>query len=92
MKAKIKVEAFDFQKFGTLEGTIEFIAPDSMPIEGHPGAYYLVRVSVDGESLGRGELTGPIKLGMEGQAEIVTGDETVLALVFKKIRQSVSLR
>ena len=75
MKVKIKVEAFDFQKFGTLDGAIEFIAPDSTPIEGHPGVYYLVRVSVDGESLGRGELTGPIKLGMEGRAEIVTGDE-----------------
>ena len=39
MPVKIKVEAFDFQKYGTLDGTIEFIAPDSTPIEGassHP--------------------------------------------------------
>jgi multidrug efflux pump subunit AcrA (membrane-fusion protein) len=92
MPVKIKVEAFDFQKYGTIGGTIAFIAPDSTPLEGRPDAVYLVRVNVDGESLGRGDLTGQIKLGMDGQAEIVTGEETVLKLVFKKVRQSVSLR
>jgi HlyD family secretion protein len=92
MTVKVKIDAFDFQKYGTLDGTIDFIAPDSTPLEGRPGTVYLVRVKIDGETVGRGELTGPIKLGMEGLAEIVTGDETVLSLVFQKIRQSVSLK
>jgi HlyD family secretion protein len=92
MPVKVKVDAFDFQKYGTIDGTIEFVAPDSTPLEGRPGAVYLVRVRIDGDKVGRGDLSGEIKLGMEGQAEIVTGDETVLSLVFKKIRQSVSLK
>ena len=92
MPVKIKLAAFDFQKYGTIDGTIEFIAPDSTPQENRPGAAYLVRVKIAGDALGHAIGTGQLKLGMEGQAEIVTGDETVLSLLFKKIRQSVSLK
>jgi HlyD family type I secretion membrane fusion protein len=92
MPVKIKLEAFDFQKYGTLDGKIDFVSPDSAVSEGRPGAVYLVRVQVDGETLGRGDMTGQVKLGMAGQAEIVTGEESVLKLLFKKIRQSVSLQ
>jgi HlyD family secretion protein len=92
MPVKIKLEAFDFQKYGTVEGAVEFIAPDSTLLEGRPGAVYLVRVELDGETVGRGDLTGKVKLGMAGQAEIVTGEESVLTLLFKKIRRSVSLK
>jgi multidrug resistance efflux pump len=92
LPVKIKLEAFDFQKYGTVEGAVEFISPDSALIEGRPGAVYLVRVKMNGEMVGRGDLTGPVKLGMAGQAEIVTGEESVLELLVKKIRQSVSLQ
>jgi hypothetical protein len=60
--------------------------------DGRPGAIYLVRVKMKGETVGRGGLVGQVKLGMAGQAEIVTGEESVLALLFKKIRQSVTLQ
>jgi HlyD family secretion protein len=92
MPVRIKLEAFDYQKYGTVGGEVEFISPDSTLIEGRPGAAYLVRVKVDGESVGHGELTGQVKLGMAGQAEIVTGEESLLRLLLKKIRQSISLK
>ena len=92
MPVKIKLEAFDFQKYGTLDGTLDFISPDSAVVEGRPGAVYLVRVRVNGDTVGRGELAGKVKLGMACQAEIVTGEESVLELLFKKIRQAVSLK
>jgi multidrug resistance efflux pump len=92
MPVKIKLEAFDFQKYGTLDGTVDFIAPDSAVQDGRPGASYLVRVQVNGDTVGRGDLVGQVKLGMAGQAEVVTGEESVLALLFKRIRQSVTLQ
>jgi multidrug efflux pump subunit AcrA (membrane-fusion protein) len=92
MPVKLKLEAYDFQKYGTLDGTVDFISPDSAVVEGRPGAVYLVRVTVDGDTVGRGGLTGQVKLGMAGQAEIVTGEESVLKLLFNKIRQTVSLK
>lgn len=92
MPVKIKLEAFDFQKYGTVDGTIDFVAPDSAVSEGRPGASYLVRVKMNSETVGREELTGQIKLGMAGLAEVVTDEESLLALFFKKIRQSVTLK
>ncbi len=92
MAVKVTIEALDVQTYGTLDGTVDFVAPDSTPAEGRPGAVYLVRVKLGGESPGRGDLTGRLRLGMEGRAEIVTGEDTVLALLFKRIRRSVSLK
>ena len=48
-------------------------------------------IAVDGEYVGRGASRGRVKLGMAGQAEIVTGRESFLALLVKQIRQSISL-
>jgi len=92
MPVKIKLEAFDFQKYGTLDGTVDFISPDSVVVEGRPGAAYLVQVAVAGDAVGRGDLTGQVKLGMAGHAEIVTGEESLLKLLVNKIRQSISLK
>lgn len=92
MHVKIKLEAFDFQKYGTLDGTLEFISPDSTVIEGRAGAVYMARVQVTGDTVGRGDWEGKLKLGMVAQVEMVTGEETVLEVLFKKIRHSVRLQ
>jgi hypothetical protein len=41
--------------------------------------------------VGRGDLRGFVKLGLGGTAEIVTGSESVLSILIKRIRQSISL-
>ena len=46
---------------------------------------------MDGTEVGRGDLRGQVKLGMTGQADIVTDRETLLALFLKQIRQAISL-
>jgi multidrug resistance efflux pump len=92
MPARIKLDAYDYQKYGTIPGTVCFIAPDSGTAEGQKGAFYLVKVAVDEEEVGCGEWRGPVKLGMFGQVEIVNGQETILGLLLKKVRQTISLR
>ena len=91
MPARIKLDAYDYQKYGTLSGTVCFVAPDSEVPEGQRTAHYVVRIEVDGEQIGRGDLRGQVKLGMAGQAEIVTDQESVLLLLVRKIRQTISL-
>jgi multidrug efflux pump subunit AcrA (membrane-fusion protein) len=91
MTVRIKLDAYDYQRYGTLAGTVCFVSPDSGgPGEARAGAY-VVRIEVDGDAVGRGDLRGPVKLGMAGQAEIVTGQENLLLLLVRKIRQSISL-
>jgi HlyD family secretion protein len=91
MPARIRLDAYDYQKYGTLTGTVCFVSPDSSLPEGARTPVYLVRIQVDGDELGRDELHGKVKLGMAGQAEIITEHERILSLLVKKIRQSVSL-
>jgi multidrug resistance efflux pump len=92
MPVKIKLEAFDYQTHGSLDGTLDFISPDSVVIDGQPGAFYMARAAVNGDAVGHGPGAGQIKLGMAGQVEIVTGEERLLDLVFKKIRHSIRLQ
>jgi len=94
MCARIKFDAYDYQKYGTLSGQVAFISPDSnVPDEksAAKGAMYLVRLDVAGDRVARGELTGLLKLGMTGQAEIVTAHESLLSILLRRIRSSISL-
>jgi hemolysin D len=91
MKARIKLDAYDYQRYGTVAGTVIFISPDSGVPEGQRATLYLIKIELDQKYLGRGNLRGQVKLGMAGQAEIVTGEESLLKLLVKQIRQTISL-
>jgi multidrug efflux pump subunit AcrA (membrane-fusion protein) len=87
MPARVKLSAFEYDRYGTLPGTVCFVAPDSKGAD----PTYTVRVELEGEEIGRGEFRGRVKLGMTGQAEFVVRRESVLALLGKKVRHAVRL-
>jgi len=103
MPARIKLDAFDYQKYGVLPAVVKFISPDSGVAQSGstaPGAdrgrgpqtpFYLVRLSLDSDQVGRGQFQGRAKLGMAGRVEIVTDQESLLSILVKKVRQSMSL-
>ena len=91
MPVRIKLDAYDYQKYGTLDGTVCFISPDSEVSEGQKATIYTVRILMPRDEVGRGAFRGRVKLGMAGQAEIVTGRESLLVLLMRQIRQTISL-
>jgi hemolysin D len=106
MPVRIKFDAYDYQKYGVMTGTVTYLSPDSRVAredEGRLGAEaqgqagrkspatYQVRIEMNGDSVGGGELRGDVKLGLGGIAEIVTDRESLLMIFFRKIRQSISL-
>jgi multidrug efflux pump subunit AcrA (membrane-fusion protein) len=91
MRVHIKLDAYDYQRYGVLEGTVESISPDAVIPEGQQSPVYLVRVKIESSEVRRGEWVGKVKLGMAGQIEIVTGQEPLLRILFKKIRHVISL-
>jgi multidrug resistance efflux pump len=94
LPAKIKLDAYDYQTYGTLNGNVVFVSPDSEVVDGPGGqqsAVYTVHIDLSEETLRRGVHRGQVKLGMTGKAEIVTDRESILMLLAKKIRQSISL-
>ena len=91
LPVRIKLDPFDYQKYGTVAGTVCYISPDSAVPEGEKAPVFVVKVLVDGDQIGRGDLRGQIKLGMAGQAEIVTDRESLLSVLLRTVRQSISL-
>ncbi len=81
-EVRIKLNAYPFQKYGTLEGVIRNISEDTLQRQqqgrGTEGAtYYRARVSVHGTLRG---VKGKFRLipGMEAQAEIKTGRRRII--------------
>jgi multidrug resistance efflux pump len=91
MPARIKVDAYDYQKYGILAGKVIFVAPDAKAAEGSRMAKYLVKIDLEEYEVGRGDHRGRLKLGMTGQADIVTEQESVLSLLVRRVRQTISL-
>ncbi len=91
MPARVRLDAFDYQRYGTLTGRVSYVAPDSTTKEGQAAVGYVVRVEVDGDEVGVGELRGRAQLGMAGLVEVVTDRQSLLFILLRKIRQTISL-
>jgi multidrug resistance efflux pump len=91
MPVQIKLDAYDYQRYGVLTGVVESISPDAVVPEGQQTPVYLVRITLNSHELRRGDRVGRVKLGMAGQVEIVTGQEPLLHILVKKIRHTISL-
>ncbi|HVX16034.1 MAG TPA: HlyD family efflux transporter periplasmic adaptor subunit [Pirellulales bacterium] len=94
MAAIVKFDAFDFQRYGTLAGTVSYLSPDSTPTgttQPKRGVTFVVKIDLAGDRVTHGEHSGQIKLGMGGQAEIVTERRSLLTILLRRIRSSISL-
>lgn len=102
MPVKIRFDAYDYQKYGALTGTVTYLSPDSREINADqqdedskaarnlPVAF-VVRIEMNSSEVGRGDLRGPVKLGLGGTAEIITESESLLNILIKRIRKTISL-
>lgn len=79
--AIVKLTAYDFAIYGSLEGTVEHIGADTV-INEKEEAFYIVRVRTKSASLGDNL---PIIPGMVAQVDIMTGKKTILAYLMKPI-------
>jgi adhesin transport system membrane fusion protein len=77
----VKLTAYDFAVYGSLEGTVEHIGADTV-INEKEEAFYIVRVRTKSASLGDNL---PIIPGMVAQVDIMTGKKTILAYLMKPI-------
>jgi ATP-binding cassette subfamily B protein len=74
----------------------DLVERDKVVAEVAPPGGFLFEAVVPGEEVGhlkvgRGDLHGRVKLGMAGQAEVVTGRQSLLSILLKKARQSIRL-
>lgn len=88
-KVRIKIDAFDYSRYGALDGVVKKISPTTDADE-RGGVFYKVQVSIDkpyfGDAPGRFDLIP----GMTGEADIVTGNKTVFQYLWKPVFTNVS--
>lgn len=81
---KVKITAYDAQKYGSLEAKLVRIGANSMiDRDGQP--YFEIEVRTDKNYLGDAERPLPITPGMVAQVEIITGKRTILEYLLKPV-------
>ncbi|WP_100752713.1 HlyD family type I secretion periplasmic adaptor subunit [Vibrio salilacus] len=79
----VKFSAYDFTKYGGLEGTLEHISADTTTDE-EGNSFYLVRIRTKETSLNK-DNSLPIIPGMTTSVDIITGKRTILEYLLKPI-------
>ena len=85
--AMVKVSAYDFAIHGGLKGTVISISPDTVTDE-QGDTYYKIHIKTEKNYLGSPEQPKKIITGMTVDADIVTGQKTVMQYILKPILKS----
>ena len=83
-RASIKLTAFDFAKFGALDGEVTKISADSISKE-DGSIWYLCQVSVPVDTMTTLGKTIQIQTGMVAQVDIISGEKTVLEYLLEPV-------
>lgn len=81
MPVFVKVTAYEYAVYGGLEGTVEYIGPDTITDE-KGNTYYTVRIRTKETGFGPDR---PILPGMVAQVDIMTGKRTILAYLLRPL-------
>ncbi|SDK36118.1 membrane fusion protein, adhesin transport system [Methylophilus rhizosphaerae] len=84
--AVVKLTAYDYSIYGSMDGLVEDIAADST-IDDKGNAFYVVKVRTIKNNLGKNL---PIIPGMVAQVDILTGKKTVMSYLLKPVLKAKS--
>ena len=93
--AQMRVSACSYSDFGTLEGRVLAVSPDTKTNTGSniaaDNANYEISVQPESGSLQNGDRNCAIRAGMEGRIDIISQEETVLEFVLGKAKLNRTL-
>ncbi|MGI9510204.1 MAG: HlyD family type I secretion periplasmic adaptor subunit [Geminicoccaceae bacterium] len=83
--AKVKVRAFDFLRFGALEGKVQQIAADATPDEQDGALRYGISIETDKAELSDGESWQSVLPGMAVEVDLLVRERTILSYLTDRI-------
>ncbi|ROS04990.1 adhesin transport system membrane fusion protein [Sinobacterium caligoides] len=86
-KAVVRLTAYDFAVYGSLEGRLEHISADTIVNE-RGESFYLIRVRTDKVDLSKGGESLAIMPGMTAMVDIITGEKSVIDYLLKPIKRA----
>lgn len=95
--ARVKVDTFPYQKFGTLNGTVSVVSMDSFNREtsngatpGKDGAYFFsTHLTLGSERLRFPGTAAPLRPGMTVTAEIIIGRRSIMSYLLRPLVETV---
>lgn len=90
--ANIKIDAYDYSIYGSLEGRLIYISADTLTEEAKQNepSYYRIKVQTQGRQFsGRPQEKIEIQTGMTAIVEIKTGKNNVLKYLFKPLIKTI---
>ena len=89
----IRISACPYTDYGILDGRVTSISPDAIPSEinrsnftTNTTTFFEVRIRPEAEHTGAGDTVCQIQPGMEGRADIISREESVLTYFLRKAR------
>ncbi|MBQ0821813.1 HlyD family type I secretion periplasmic adaptor subunit [Microvirga sp. HBU67558] len=85
----VKVQAFDYARFGSVEGTVERISAGTF-LDEQRQPHYRARIALKQQHVGHDPRHAQLVAGMTVQADITTGTKTVLQYLLKPIYSAMA--
>jgi hemolysin D len=89
MKVAVKLDAYPFTRYGTLQGVVERVSPDST-VDQQRGLVFPVRVRLVDPRLVVDGRAAKLSPGMSVQAEVVTGRRRVIDYLWSPVAKAVN--
>ena len=87
-KARVKVGSYDFSRYGTIDGVLNFLSVTSFN-DGNGKPYYKARITLAKNYVGNDPSRFIIMPGMTVEADIITGEKTVFEYLLRPIHLSI---
>lgn len=89
MRAKVKIDTFPYQQFGTVDGTVIYISPNTVSRNNSGKQVFPTRIRLKKISVRVGQEYKMITSGMPVTGEIVLREKSVLSLLLDPIARQV---
>jgi hemolysin D len=87
LPVKLKFNAFPYQRYGVINGTLEYVSPATKPAQQSRLPVYEARVSLDRDYYQVAETKYPLRYGMTAAVEIVVRKRRLIDLALDPFRQ-----
>ncbi len=85
---KVKIQAFDYTRFGRVEGKLESVSPTTF-LDEQKQPYYQARVRLGTNHVGNADLHHVLVPGMTVQADITTGEKSLIQYLLKPVYTTI---
>ena len=84
-KVRYFFEAFPYQRYGAVDGKLDWISPST--VTSSNGPHFVAVASLERTGIAAGAKSMPLRVGMKGEAHIIVGARTMIEYAFEPVRQ-----